>query len=103
MSYFIHVIVTSAQKRIAVTRNIEAASPYDPSYILFVGIQCKTSAFRYRSHRTFTLMMATVIFAEKFDNSQYSTRIINESRSFTFVFKLRFILTGQFQERNVYI
>jgi hypothetical protein len=35
------------------------------------------------NHYTFTLNMATAMFAETLDNSQHSTRINPESRSYT--------------------
>jgi hypothetical protein len=46
------------------------------------------------NHYTFTLKMATAMFAETLDNFQYSTRLNPESRSYTFrklhVFPTRF-------------
>jgi hypothetical protein len=55
---------------------------YSCPSVFAAGLQCITSDSEYE----FTLKMATAMFAETLVNTQHSTRLTPESRSYMFVF-----------------
>jgi hypothetical protein len=61
---------------------IRSCLHYSCTLIFAAGVQCKMSAFRV-NHYTFTLKMASAMFAETLDDFKHSTWLIPEIQCFT--------------------